>query len=172
MGCATGFSQTVSIGGSFGEHAGLVVSLEVAPILHEHFAAPPPTVPLQPVPLQPDKGRGPPRYLGVQASASTGLILQPAIGVTWYAAGGIDLLPFLFESGTHVGFGAQVGYAAGARHGLLLAAPRLWFALPVGELAGAPLTVGGAVHCQLLVGELQRDASGCGPALLVSRVSL
>jgi hypothetical protein len=85
-------------------------------------------------------------------------------GLTRLVAAGIDYLPFLSPSGMSVGFGAQLGYAAGAQHGLHVV-PRLWFTVPASRLAGAPLAVGVMLRMQT---GLDGGTSG-GPSLVISR---
>jgi hypothetical protein len=164
-GCARGWMQTVTIGPTFTSqgHAGVVVALEVSAIAHERFV---PRAPRQQL-VTPDD-HGPPRYVGIAATAGAGGLFGGKLGASAFASAGVDLLPMLFESGGLVGFGAHVADAAGAQHGIHAVAPRLWFAIPLAHLAGAPLTAGLMLRCLVGLG----DASGCGPSLVVSRVAL
>ena len=164
-GCAHGWMQTVTIGPTFASrgHAAVVVALEVSAVAHERFEHRAPGRP----PYGPDD-HGPPRYVGIAATAGAGALLGRRLGASAFGSAGVDLLPYLFENGGTVGFGAQVADAAGAQRGLHAVAPRLWFAIPVAHLAGAPLTAGLMLRCLVGLGE----ASGCGPNLIVSRVAL
>src|SRR5450432_1233232 len=163
-GCVHGTTEMVTVGPTFGDHTGLVVALELAPTFHEAFPTPDPRM------FDP---HGSKNSLGIMPVASVGADWFPRIhsdgGVTGFVAVGADYLPFLFENGSAVGFGGQVAFGLGASSGVYGVAPRLWFAAPVGTLAGAPLTVG-----LMLRGHLGSDdgTSGAGPMLVLRRADL
>jgi hypothetical protein len=166
-GCAHGTTEMITIGPTFGDHSGLVVALELAPTFHEAF----PTPSADPRMFDPHHGSN--NSLGIMPVASVGADWFPAIhsdgGVTGFVAIGADYLPWLFENGTAVGFGGQVAFGLGASSGVYAVAPRLWFALPVGTLAGAPLTVGLMLRGQLGSSD---GTSGAGPSLVLRRADL
>ena len=159
--------QTITLGPTIGDRvSGVVLALEVSPLVHERFE-PPVTRRDLGFPVEPDR-RGPSRYVGLAATVGVGSEWHPAIGFTAYAAVGIDFLPYLFESGLVVGFGGQIAYATGAVSGLHAIAPRLWCAFPVGTVAGAPALLG-----LMLRGQFGLDgANGAGPSIVLSRISL
>lgn len=163
-GCAFGSMQTVTLGPSFGDHSGVVVALELSAVAHERFAS----VPASADALQLQDHHGPHNYLGIAVTATSGALMQPTGGVTGFATAGIDYLPFLYEHGSVIGFGAHVGIARGHHDGAFALAPRLWFAIPVSRLAGARLLVGVMLRCQLRLD----TASGCGPQLVITRAAL
>jgi hypothetical protein len=113
-----------------------------------------------------DVERAPSSARGIGVTASTGVILQH--GATGIAAAGIDYFPYLYLNGVLVGFGVQVGGAVGHADGIHEVAPRLYSALPIGRLAGAPLDLGIMLRCDLAGSEL----GGCGPQLMITRAQL
>ena len=143
----------------------MVVALEISPLLHERFHDAAPAEPGQPPRLDP---HGPRSVLGIAVTAGTAALWQPSDGLTGVVSAGIDYLPFLYRNGGVVGFGGQVGFAAGAASGIHAIVPRLWFAAPAGRLWGAPLAVGLMLRCQMGLA----DADGCGPQLVLTREDL
>lgn len=169
-----GWSTTLTAGVQISaEHTTAVVALEVAAAAHEELSPrPPPRGPRSPddVSLQEwddHEPRWPHRHLGIQATAGTGIMLDGG-GATSLVMAGVDYLPFLSDTHGVVGFGGQIAYAAGSRTGVVVVAPRLWFTLPIGELASAPLLLG-----LMLRGQFGPDGEGgAGPSLVLTRSRL
>ena len=120
---------------------------------------------------------GPRSVLGVAATAIAGGFWGTDAGPNAFAGAAFDYLPFLYRSGSHVGFGGGAAAVGGDAGGPYLLAPRLWFAIPFTELGGAPLTMGAMLRCQFLLeeaakGEEEEPRGGCGPSLVLSRVDL
>ena len=162
-GCAHGWMQTATLGGTFDDHghAALVATVEVSAIVHERFAPPRPAEPV----AIPD--RAPPRYMGLAASAGGAAVLGRTLGQSGFAAAGVSYLPYLFANGGMVGIGAVAELGIGSEAGAGVA-PRLWFAIPASRAAGGTLDVGLMLRCQMLLD----SGNGCGPSVVLSRVTL
>src|SRR5690242_6705664 len=113
-GCAGGWMQTVTVSPTFTSqgHAAVVVAVEVSAIAHERFA------PRADLPPGAPPDRGPPRYVGIAATAGAGGLFGGKLGASAFGSAGVDFLPMLFENGGLVGFGAHVAYAVGAQRGI------------------------------------------------------
>jgi hypothetical protein len=156
--CVRSFSETVMVGPTFADHGhtAVVIVVEAAAITHEEF---------RPPHSEDGEDHGPTRYLGFAGAAGGGLLLGNKLGASAFASAGLDYIPFLYDSGTMVGFGGHVAAAVGAHEGIYAAAPRLWFAIPFATLAGKPLTGGLMLRCQIGL----PDADGCGPLVVLAR---
>jgi hypothetical protein len=163
VGCTPGVMQTVTLGAAFNEkHNGIVLAVEISPLLHEHFQ----DLHREPSPSYPPDLHGPHRYLGVAATAAVGTELKRHEGASGYVAVGLDYLPFLYEHGGMVGWGGQYARSTGVVDGSF-GIMNLWFAGPVGSLAGAPVVMGLMLRVQW-----GSDGESGGPQLVMSRVSL
>ncbi len=169
-GCAaTSFSTMVTLGPTFGtDHQGVVLAVEVAPVLHTAFPTPPPPIRSADGTIAPqlyDPYDGPASAVGIGPMIAVGMDWHSHnLGFSGFTAVGADFLPWLFENGNAVGFGGQLGYARGAYDGFYVIAPRLWFAVPVTEIAGRPVSLGLMLRGQLGFGS---GTSGVGPSLVL-----